>query len=63
MSDHTGARIMFDALPAAKVLVGDKGYDSDAFRKALVSKGITPCIPPKKNRKIQHFYCPGLFKS
>ena len=62
MSDHTGARLMFGALPAAKVLIGDKGYDSDAFRKALVSKGITPCIPPKKNRKIQHFYCKTLYK-
>lgn len=62
MSDHTGARLMFDALPAAKVLIGDKGYDSDAWREALAAKGIAACIPPKKNRKIQHFYCATLYK-
>jgi hypothetical protein len=37
------------ALPHAKSLTGDKGYDSDAFRKTLIDKGIEPCIPPKKH--------------
>lgn len=35
MSDHKSARILFDALPSAKVLIADKGYDSVWFRKAL----------------------------
>jgi hypothetical protein len=29
MSDHKGARLMLDALPDAKSLTGDRGYDSD----------------------------------
>jgi len=29
----------------ADAATGDKGYDSDAFRKALTEKGIEPCIP------------------
>ena len=53
---------MFDALPKAKSLSGDRGYDSDWFRKALIEKGIEPCIPPKKNRKIQHDYDHALYK-
>ena len=31
-------------------LVGDKGYDSDAFRAWLNERGIKPCIPPRSNR-------------
>jgi len=53
-SDHKGARLMLDALPLASSLTGDRGYDSDCFRKALIERGIEPCIPPKRNRNIQH---------
>jgi transposase len=52
MSDHKGAALLFPSLPSAKVLLGDKGYDSDWFRAALDSQGITACIPPKANRKV-----------
>jgi len=38
-------------LPAKKQVVADKGYDSDAFRQAIVARGSTPCIPPRQNRK------------
>ena len=31
-------------------LVGDKGYDSDAFRQWLAGRSIKPCIPPRSNR-------------
>jgi len=62
VSDHKGATLMLPALPKAKSLTGDKGYDSDAFRNALMEKGIKPCIPPKKNRKIQHAYDKKLYK-
>lgn len=51
MSDYKGAALMIDAIPNAKVLLGDKGYDAGWFRKALAERGITPCIPPKLNRK------------
>lgn len=29
MSDYKGAALMIDALPKARVLLGDKGYDAD----------------------------------
>ena len=44
---------MIDELPPAKQLLGDKGYDSDEFRKALVQPGISPCIPHLSNRKTK----------
>jgi len=52
MSDYKGAALMLDALPRAKAMLGDKGYDADWFRNALIKRGILPCIPSKANRKI-----------
>lgn len=53
MSDHKGARLILGALPAAKALLGDRGYDSNWFRAALTEKGIEPCIPSSKSRKVE----------
>ena len=33
MSDAKGALVLLDALPPAKMLLGDKGYDADWFRR------------------------------
>ena len=56
MSDYKGAALMLKALPRAKELLGDKGYDADWFRHALAERGMTACIPSKSNRKapIEH---------
>jgi len=53
MSDFKGAVLMIGAMPDAKVLLGDRGYDANLFRNALTARGIEPCIPSKANRKIQ----------
>ena len=63
MNDHKGARLLSVALPKAKTLIADRGYDSDAFRNALNKKGITPCIPPRKNRKAVIDYDTNLYRS
>ena len=42
MSDYKGAALMIDALPKAKAMLGDRGYDADWFRDALAARGITP---------------------
>jgi len=51
MSDYKGAALMLDALPPAKAMLGDRGYDANWFRQALAARGIAPCIPSKINRK------------
>ena len=51
MSDYKGAALMLDALPPAKAMLGDRGYDADWLRQALAARGIEPCIPSKANRK------------
>ena len=53
MSDFKGAALMIEAMPDAKVLLGDRGYDANWFRNALKVRGIEPCIPSKANRKTQ----------
>lgn len=63
MSDYKGAALMVAALPNAKELLGDKGYDADWFRQALIGRGITPCIPPKSNRKTQITFDKTLYRS
>lgn len=63
MSDHKGAAFMLDASPNADALIGDRGYDSDGFRAALEDKGITPRIPPRRNRKGRRPYDEKLYKA
>ena len=62
MSDYKGARLLLPSLPKAKTLIADRGYDADWFRAALRAKGITPCIPTKRNRKIQVEYDKTLYR-
>jgi transposase len=62
MSDHKGARLLFDRLPSAETLIGDRGYDSNGLREALRQRGIKPCIPSTKNRKQAIDYDRTLYK-
>ena len=51
-SDYIGARALLDSLPEAQHLLADRGYDADWYREALENKGIKPCIPSRKGRKV-----------
>lgn len=53
---------MLAALPPTKTLIADRGYDSAAFRQALVVKGIEPCIPSSRSRKIPFAYDQALYR-
>jgi transposase len=62
MSDHKGARLMLDALPKAKALIADRGYDSNWFRNALHSRGAPPASPQPetaRSRSITTRRCTG----
>ena len=62
MSDYKGAALMFDALPNARHMIADKGYDGDWFRQALAERGTIPCIPSKSNRKAPIPHDPVLYR-
>ena len=52
-SDYIGAAGLLRLLPPVKCLLAGRGYDADWLRSALMDMNITPCIPSKKNRKVQ----------
>jgi putative transposase len=61
-SDYTGARCLLPCLFNAKHLIADRGYDADWFITALKKQGLTPCIPPRKNRTTRRHYSKTLYK-
>jgi transposase len=63
MSDYKGAALMIHALPPAKYMLADRGYDADWFRDALTARGITPCIPSRSNRKVQIPHDKALYRN
>ena len=63
MSDYKGAALMLTAMPKAKELLADKGYDADWFRQALAERDIAACIPSKSNRKSRSSMTPSSTSS
>ena len=61
-SDYIGAAGLLSAMPRATVLLADRGYDADWFRNALIDKGVTRCIPAKRNRKVQIEHDAALYR-
>ena len=43
-------------------MIGDKGYDSDEFVRAIETAGATAVIPPRENRIEQREYDKDLYK-
>ncbi|PYE93622.1 IS4 family transposase [Rhizobium sp. PP-F2F-G38] len=43
-------------------LIADRRYDSIWFPQALVTKGIEPCIPSSRSRKIPYPYDKALYR-
>lgn len=44
-------------------VIADRGYDANHLRDWLVGVQATPCIPPRKNRKVQFEYDKDLYKT
>jgi transposase len=57
-----GRALMLPAIPKAKELLADKGYDADWFRAALAKRRVAACIPSKSNRKTAILYDAALYK-
>ena len=55
MSDYKGAALMIDALPKARAMLGDRGYDADWFREALATRGS-----PRASRQKPIVRCRSL---
>ena len=62
MADCTAADALLELMPETDILHGDKGYDSDAVRRKIESKGAAPNIPPKANRHWKNCFSPVLYR-
>ncbi len=62
VADCTAADALPDRMPAATILHGDNGYDSNAGRRKIESKGAVPNIPPKANRRWKRCFSPYLYR-
>jgi transposase len=63
VADCIAADGLLDGLVNADILHGDKGYDSDAVRRKIESKGAAPNIPPKINRRWKNCFSPRLYRN
>lgn len=57
-----GEEIIKKNCPRFKILLTDKGYDTDKIRSCLSQGYKTTCIPGKSNRKNPAFYDRELYK-
>src|SRR5438874_7000900 len=62
VADCIAADELLDRLLSAEILHGDKGYDSNAVRRKIESKGEVPNIPPKANRRWKNCFSPWLYR-
>jgi transposase len=62
VADCIAADVLLEQMPATTILHGDKGYDSDAVRRKIESKGAAPNIPPKANRRWKNCFSPYLYR-
>jgi transposase len=63
VADCIAADVLLDHIASAEILHGDKGYDSDAVRRKIESKGAAPNIPPKVNRRWKNCFSPYLYRN
>jgi transposase len=62
VADCIAADVLLDQMPITPILNGDKGYDTDAVRRKIESKGTAPNIPPKVNRRWKNCFSPVLYR-
>lgn len=60
--DACEAGALIEAIPDGATLLGDKGYDSNAIRKAAADRGIWANIPNRSNRNQRFAFSPWLYR-
>jgi transposase len=43
-------------------VIADRGFDAKDFRREIISRGSTPCIPPRVSSRIQHHFSKLLYR-
>ena len=61
-ADCKAGALLLERLPACRIVLADKGYDSDAIRRQIEAAGAAPNIPPKINRRWKPCFSPVLYR-
>ena len=61
VADCAVAEKLISNLPA-EYLLADRAYDTDAILNYAYQAGMTPVIPPKKNRKVLREYDKYIYR-
>jgi transposase len=62
VADCTAGDLLLERMPKSPMLLGDKGYDTNAIRHKVEGKGAMPNIPPKANRRWKNCFSPFLYR-
>lgn len=62
VADCTAGAALLNQIPAARILHGDKGYDSNVIRRQVEENGTIPNIPPKAHRRWNNRFSPVLYR-
>ena len=62
VADCKAGALLLERLPACRIVLADKGYDSDAIRRQIEASGAAPNIPPKVNRRWKPCFSPVLYR-
>ena len=61
-SDKAAVADLLRGLPAADVLVADRGYDARGLLDLIAGRGTTPHIPTQRDRKRQRSVPPEIYR-
>ena len=62
VADCPAGDLLLEQMPKSPILHADKGYDTNAIRHKVESKGTMPNIPPKANRRWKNYFSPFLYR-
>ena len=62
VADCTAGSLLLEQMPPSPILLGDKGYDSNAIRRQVEGRGAMPNIPPKVTRRWKNCFSPFLYR-
>lgn len=54
---------MLHEFSADQLVIGDRGFDTDAVRHGIEARGAVPNIPPRSNRRWKPCFSPVLYRA
>jgi transposase len=61
-ADLRGGEVLIEAVAEGAVVIPDRAFDADRFRRAIEARDAVPTIPPKANRRWKRCFSPPLYR-